>query len=107
MNADEIEILAREIAQIRRETVRPVLDQIVAELEREMRAAGLIFPVSIGVPASGTAIVTLFTQGDPPILEFDKAADILCGIVGRHLGTTFDHREPISMPVAAESTAGC
>jgi len=107
MTADEIAELSSQIADIRRQTLRPLLDQIGAELEIQMRLVGFDFPVSLNI-GSGTTILSIMTPADPPPVEFDQAADILCAILSKHLGgTSIDHREvscSISKPVAAEIT---
>jgi hypothetical protein len=62
MTINEIAELTHQIAEVRRETVRPLLDQIGADLEREMRAAHLNFPTSVSI-GSGTAILLISNPG--------------------------------------------
>jgi hypothetical protein len=108
---DTIEELANDVADARRKAIRPVLDQIAAELAGALRDAGLDFPVYLSIPTSGRSIISFVTPGDPTEAQWSQATELLCATLSERLDRVkLMHRELTcavanSTPVAAEITA--
>jgi hypothetical protein len=75
-------------AQANREKIRDSLNEITAELNSALAAAGLACPVYLCVPTSGNALLTFACPLDPDDDEWDRITGIAFGIVGKKIGST-------------------
>jgi hypothetical protein len=71
-----------------REVLRRLLNEIAAQLNSTLIAAGIACPVYICVPASGEALVTFATPLDPSDDEWNRVSQIACQIVSEKTGIT-------------------
>ena len=71
-----------------RETIRRSLNEIAAQLNSALIAAGIACPVYICVPSSGDALVTFATPLDPSNDEWERVSQIACQIVSKKTGIT-------------------
>jgi hypothetical protein len=71
-----------------REAIRRSLNEIAAQLNSALIAAGIACPVYICVPMSGDALVTLATPLDPSDDEWNRVSQIACQIVSEKTGIT-------------------
>ena len=71
-----------------RDTIRQSLNEIAAQLNSALIAAGIACPVYICVPSSGDALVTFATPLDPTDDEWDRVSQIVCQIVSEKTGIT-------------------
>jgi hypothetical protein len=71
-----------------REALRRSLNEIAAQLNSALIAAGIACPVYICVPASGEALVTLATPLDPSDDEWNRVSQLACQIVSEKTGVT-------------------
>jgi hypothetical protein len=77
--------LTKDIIERRQELIRQSLDQIAAELEREMLQVGLNFPVYLSVPNSGEALISFITSEHPPFREWEEVTAILSRLISSRL----------------------
>jgi hypothetical protein len=64
-----------------REAIRRSLNEIAAQLNSALIAAGIACPVYICVPTSGEALVTFATPLDPSDDEWNRVSQIACQIM--------------------------
>jgi hypothetical protein len=85
---DKKEQAADDQLQSQREMIRSSLNEIAAELNSALVAAGLACPVYVSVPFSGDSLVTFATPLDPNDDEWDRVIEITRRIVGERIGAT-------------------
>jgi hypothetical protein len=96
-----------------RSIIRQALNQIANDVGMMLRDEGLRFPVYITVRNSGDSLATIATTLDPTDTEWSRAAEIVCEVIekrigsgrltGRELPCAVANAAPMS---AAEVTAG-
>lgn len=69
-----------------RERIILVLPGIAAEVTTALSAAGLSIPVFLTIPMSGDSIVTFATPLDPVDHDWNRACELIRGIVGKTVG---------------------
>jgi hypothetical protein len=84
---DDNELSANETIEEARHTIRESLNEIAADFNSALVAAGLAYPVYLCVPASGDALATLACPLDPDDNEWNRITKIVCEIVGARIGT--------------------
>jgi hypothetical protein len=72
--------------QTQRAVIKSALDEIAAEVSGALRQARLDFPVYLTVPNSGSSLATIACPLDPSDEEWSQASEIVCRIMGKHLG---------------------
>ena len=85
---DKNELPAEDNLDSVRKAIRRSLNEIAAQLNSALIAAGVACPVYICVPASGDALVTFATPLDPSDDEWDRVSQIACQIVSEKTGIT-------------------
>jgi hypothetical protein len=74
-------------AQANREKIRDSLNEITAELNSALAAAGLACPVYMCIP-TGNALLTFACPLDPDDNEWARITEIALEIVGKRIGKT-------------------
>jgi hypothetical protein len=85
---DNTSLPANDMRQAQRDIILRSLNQIAAELNSALVAAGLAYPVYVSVPFSGDLVVTFATPLDPDDGEWDRVIEIARRIVGERIGVT-------------------
>ncbi len=70
-----------------REIIRKSLSEIANDIGMALRDAGLNFPVFMTVRDNGDSLATIATPLDPSDDDWERAADIVCRIIGKKIGT--------------------
>jgi hypothetical protein len=69
-----------------RSVIRQFMDDIVNQIGREMRTAGLSHPLGLTIPRSGQSIVIVITPDDPNEADWEKSSAIIRRVVSGRLG---------------------
>ena len=69
-----------------REIIRQSLDQIASDIGMALRDVGITFPVFITARNSGDSLATIATPLDPSDHDWERAAAIVCQIIGKRIG---------------------
>jgi hypothetical protein len=69
----------------KREIIRECLNEIIVDVERRMRAAGLNSAIFLTVPNSGDAVASIATPLDPPDDLWSRIVEIVCEVVSERL----------------------
>jgi hypothetical protein len=76
-----------------REIIRPILNEIAAEVATALREAGLNYPIYFAIPNSGDSVVMFMTPLDPIALEWGQATLVIQEILSQKLGIPLRSRE--------------
>ena len=96
MDTTQQDLSADDQIEPKREIIRKCLNEIIADVESRLRAAGLSSTVFLTVPLSGDAIVTLATPLDPSDEDWAHMTDIVCTTLSERLdGLKLRSREMI------------
>jgi hypothetical protein len=93
-------------SEAQRAVLRPVLNDLGAEIGTELREASLDFPVFLTVPNSGHSVATMACPLDPTDAEWSRASAIVCKIIGRRLGNVRLRGRALQCAVANNTTMG-
>ena len=85
-----------------RSIIRQSIEELLGEIERATRDAGLYYPIGLTVPYSGDAVATVLTTDDPPDADWSRVTGIVCDILSRKLGDMRLRSRPL--PCAITST---
>jgi hypothetical protein len=86
--------------EAQRAVIKLALNDIVSDVEIELRLACLNFPVFLTVPNSGDSVASLACPLDPLGAEWSRATTIACRIIGQRLGDVRLRGRPLHCAVA-------
>jgi hypothetical protein len=88
----DLTLPADDTLEAKRDTIRRSVNEIAADLNSALVAAGLAYPIYLCVPASDDAIVTFACPLDPDDNECDRITEIVREICGEEdwRGTAYD-----------------
>jgi hypothetical protein len=84
----QLDMTADDSINAKREIIRQSLNEIGVAVSNGLRDADLAYPVYLGVPSSGSAVVTIMTPLDPSDQDWCRIGDIIREIISERLDGT-------------------
>jgi hypothetical protein len=102
----DLTLPADDTLEAKRDTIRRSVNEIAADLNSALVAAGLACPIYLCVPASGDAIVTFACPLDPDDNECDRITEIVREIVGKKIGAARLTTRELACAIGGGATIG-